>query len=87
LQWSLVELDEIAEKEQWKTKIIGQIHDSILFDTYPPELEHVIKTVHYISTQKIREVNEWIIVPLIIEVESAPVDAPWTMMKEIEWAA
>jgi len=84
LLWSLCRIAEIGRKEGWKTKIIGQIHDSILFDLVPEEREHVMKTVNYISTEKIREEFKWINIPLGIEYEITPIDRPWSEKTEIK---
>jgi uracil-DNA glycosylase family 4 len=42
LLWSLIQLNRIRKKEKWKTKIVGQIHDSIIFDMDPQEQDHVL---------------------------------------------
>jgi len=83
LLWSLVRLNRLAKKEGWKTKIIGQIHDSIVFDLWPSERDHVIKSLMDIGTKKIRERFDWIIVPLEIDVEIAPVDRSWYELEKI----
>jgi len=84
LLWSLIHINEIAIEEGWRTKIFGQIHDSILFDLYPDEEEHVIKTVNYIGTQKLRKTFNWIIVPMEIEYELTDIDQPWSTKQEID---
>lgn len=83
--WSLMHIHEIAIKEQWRTKIFGQIHDSILFDLHPDEEEHVIKTINYVGTQKLRETFDWIIVPMAIEYELTDINQPWSTKKEVDY--
>jgi uracil-DNA glycosylase family 4 len=83
LQYTLVILNEMAKREGWKTQIIGQIHDSILLNLHPPETEYVLRQINRIATRQIREDNEWVIVPLLIEAEIAPVDAPWLLKQSI----
>jgi DNA polymerase-1 len=87
LMWSLIRLNRIAQKEKWKTKIIGQIHDAIVFDLYPPEKDHVIATLNQIGTIDIRNEFDWIIVPLEIEYEIALPDMSWYDTEEIKEAA
>jgi len=82
LLWSLVRINNLAKQEGWKTKIVGQIHDSIIFDLYPPEKDHVIKTLRRIGTQDIREAFDWIIVPLEIDIEVTPIDGSWYELEE-----
>ncbi len=84
LLWSLIRMNRTAQKEGWRTKIIGQIHDSIIFDLYPPEKDHVIATLNQIGTIDIRERFDWIIVPLEIEYEIAPIDHSWYDTEEIK---
>lgn len=77
LLWSVIELNKLAQKEKWKTKIIGQIHDSIVFDLHPSEEDYVIKMAKWIMTEKIRKEFPFIIVPLEVEVEITPIDKSW----------
>ena len=82
LLWSFIEVDKIMQKEKWKTRLIGQIHDSILLDTHPNELNHVAKTIKRIATKDLPAAWDWICVPLEIEVELCPVDGSWAEKKD-----
>jgi DNA polymerase-1 len=82
LLWSFIEIDKVMRRENWDSRLIGQIHDAIVLDVHPDELEHVAKTVNEISTKKILEVWDWIIVPLRVEAELCPVDASWADKEE-----
>lgn len=77
LLWSFIELDKIMRREQWKSKLIGQIHDSILFDIHPDELEYVIATAKRITEVELSKAWDWINVPLTIDVELCKVDESW----------
>jgi DNA polymerase-1 len=77
LEWSITKLVDIAKKEGWKSRIMGQIHDSIVFNYHPTEVEHILRTVKQVATIAIRERHDWIIVPLAIDAELASVDASW----------
>ena len=77
LLWSLVRLIKIAKEEEWESLAIGQIHDSIVIDCVPNEVEHIFKTAKRVMCHDIREFWNWIIVPLDIEAEVTPVDKPW----------
>ena len=87
LLWAFIEITETARREGWRTKIIGQIHDSILLDIWPVELDHVLKTCQYIMCEALKEAWEWITVPLSIGVELCNVDEPWSEKKEMEIVA
>ena len=78
LLWTFIQVDKAAQEENWQTKLIGQIHDSIIFDVHPPELEHVAKTVHKIATEELPKAWPWIIVPLEVDMELTPIDGAWS---------
>jgi hypothetical protein len=84
LLWSLTRIDEIMLAEKWKTRIIGQIHDSIIFDVFPKEREHVLKTVKRVFVEELPAHWDWIIVPIEIEAEIADIDCPWADKAKIE---
>jgi DNA polymerase I-like protein with 3'-5' exonuclease and polymerase domains len=65
-----------------KSKIIGQIHDAIVFDLYPPELLIIHEMVQRIGTIELREAYKWINVPLVIETELCPIDHSWAEKEE-----
>lgn len=77
LLWTLIELLKEIEERKLKTKIIGQIHDSIINDLYPPEEEEIIWLIDDIGTRRIREEFDWIIVPLKIDHEITKIDGSW----------
>ena len=77
LLWSFIEIDRISREENWNTKLIGQIHDAIILDVDPAELEHVKKTVRRVTCEDLPKAWSWIIVPLDIEMEICPVDGSW----------
>lgn len=81
LLWSFVELDRILRKKKMKTRIIGQIHDEMVIDVYPPELHDLIDLLYKIMTKRIRKHWKWIIVPLAIEVDLGDIDASWNDME------
>jgi len=84
LLWAFIELDRIMQEEKWDTRIIGQIHDAIILDVHPDELEHVKKVIHRVTCEDLPKAWEWIIVPLEIEMDLSPVDKSWAEKKKIE---
>ena len=77
LLWSLNELDRTLVDRSFRTKIIGQVHDSIVFDLYPPERETIAKLVREVTTQELSKAWPWIIVPLEVDADICPVDGSW----------
>ena len=60
---------------------MGQIHDCVLVDAHPAELDHVVDVVERVSTKELPEAWSWIIVPLEVDVEVCGMDAPWSEKK------
>jgi hypothetical protein len=77
LLWSFIQLDQELQIGNYDTKLIGQIHDSMLLDTNPAELTEISKLVHEITTQRLPKAWSWIIVPLEIDAEICPIDGSW----------
>jgi DNA polymerase I-like protein with 3'-5' exonuclease and polymerase domains len=86
LLWSFIELDQVIRKENWDTRIVGQIHDSILLDVNPAELDVVSHTVKHITTEALPKAWPWIIVPLEVEMDLAEVDHSWADLKKFTFA-
>jgi len=87
LLWTLIEVEKIAVEENWLSYIIGQIHDDMIHDYEPKELDHIIETINYIGTVKIKEMFPWISVPLEIEHEISGIDGNWAEMTEYKLTA
>lgn len=85
LLWSFIQLDKIRMKRKWDTKLIGQIHDSIIFDVHPDELQEVLQTAKQVTTVDLPNAWPWIIVPLDIEAEVCKVDQSWYYKEEIKF--
>lgn len=83
LLWSLVRLNRWLRENGYKTLIIGQVHDSIVLDMVPEEMNEVLAQAKKIMTEEIRAHWPWIIVPLEIEAEVTPVNGSWFLKKEV----
>ncbi|MFW6272188.1 MAG: DNA polymerase [bacterium] len=82
---SIIEGIKAQINEKWKTKIVSETHDSILFDVYPPELDSVINIMNCIMVNDVRQIWPWIITPLEIDAELCPVDAPWSKKEKYKF--
>lgn len=87
LLWSLIRLDKLIREEGLKSRIIGQVHDSIIFDVYPPELNYILSISKRVTEVELLKHWKWIIVPLRIEAELCEVDQSWDKKKEIDLQA
>jgi DNA polymerase I-like protein with 3'-5' exonuclease and polymerase domains len=77
----IIDINQVKKKEQWRTKVPGQIHDAIFFDCHKKEKENVIGVTNYIMTKKLVKENPWIIVPLETEWEQGE---NWKEMEEVK---
>ena len=81
-QYSINHLNDALKNDGWKSKIIGQIHDDVLHDADPNELDDLIILADEISTKQILKDWTWINVPLKVENEISEIDGNWAKMKE-----
>jgi uracil-DNA glycosylase family 4 len=84
LLWSIIHVQEHLEKEKMDSLIIGQIHDSMVLDAVPDEVEDLKPAIKRIMCDDIREYWPWIIVPLDIEMDIAGIDEPWNKKQKEE---
>jgi DNA polymerase-1 len=84
LLWSFIELDDMLYRNKWRSRIIGQIHDAIVLDVYPPELPMLVKHIREITTVKLPQAWDWITVPLDVDFEVCAVDASWADKKDLK---
>jgi len=82
LLWSIIRLTQIAKDEGWKSKLIGQIHDSILTDVDDKETDHVVSTIQRVMTKDILPDHPWINIPLISEITITEIDQAWHLKKD-----
>jgi DNA polymerase-1 len=82
LLWSYIQLNKKAKKE-WRTNLIGQIHDEILFDITPNELQIVLNTAENIMINGVRDRFKWANVPLKVEPEVTQVNEAWYYKREM----
>lgn len=76
LLWSFIETDKALK--ELDTRLIGQIHDSMILDVHPDELDKVVEIVRLITCHKLPNTWKWIIVPLDVEFEVCDVDKAWS---------
>jgi len=84
LLWSLIRVQKKLNKYKMKSKIIGQIHDSIVGDVHKKELQNYLEICQQVMTVDVRKHWPWIIVPLGIEAEVTPVGGNWYQKKARE---
>ena len=84
LLWAIIRIEKTLRKKKMRSLIVGQIHDSIIADVRPNELEDYLKISNYYMTKAIRKEWKWLSVPMAIEAEVTPIDTPWTQKQVME---
>ncbi len=77
LLFTFIQLDRIMREEKWKSKLVGQIHDSIVADVHPSELEHIQEVARKIVRVDLPNHWKWIITRLEIDITAYDIDGPW----------
>lgn len=80
---SFILLNDLMVKEGWDSRLIGQVHDSIIMDVHPDEFDYVLEKVREVTTEWVPQMWKWIIAPLSIEFEVSEIDGNWSLMYEI----
>lgn len=85
LLWALVQmvLYELR-KRKMRTKIVGQIHDSLVAVVPQSELHDYLRLCKEVMVDRLMEVWDWIIVPLEIEAEVSPPGGSWAEKEKME---
>jgi len=87
LLWTFTALTDWLEEKGYKTKLVGQIHDALVLDVYPPELESVYLQIQRLATIELPKAFSWINVPLAIEAELCPINSSWADKNEYTLSA
>jgi DNA polymerase-1 len=77
LLWSLIQINRRLRQYRMKSKVVGQIHDSLIGDVRVRELTNYLEIVEQVTTVELRKHYKWLIVPLGIEYEMSPSDGSW----------
>ena len=84
LLWTLINVQKEIKRKALKSKMMGQIHDSMVVDAVPNEVTKLIKMINYYGTKMTRKAFKWISVPLKIDHELTEVDCSWYTKKEVK---
>ncbi len=78
LLWSMIRVMDILKKRKMRSKIVGQIHDSMLGDVVPAERDEYLGIVHDVITRQLKNhYSDWMIVPMEVEADVSPVGGSW----------
>jgi hypothetical protein len=77
LLWSLIQVQRWLFSNRMRSRIVGEIHDSLVLDCDPNELDEVLHKCREIMVNDIRKHWPWISIPLEVEAEVAGIDRSW----------
>lgn len=84
LLWTLIQMQRHINKYQWKSRIVGQIHDSIVADVHQSEVQDFLAVAGWFMRHAIRKFWPWIITKLEVEAEAAPIGQSWYYKTKID---
>lgn len=80
--WSCSHIGQEIEKRKMRSMLNGQVHDSIVPNIHPDELQDFCDMSEHVMTTQFMEEHPQIIVPLEVEFEIAAVDQPWNKLQD-----
>ena len=90
LLWSVIQINRYFKEHKMRSRVIGQIHDSIAIDAHKDELQDVLDVTRRVMEFDVRRHWDWIIVPLLVEVDVSFTNwfekAPWVETPGGDWA-
>lgn len=78
----LIKIQNWLNRNKMKTRIVGQVHDSIAAEVHESELEKYLTYCKYVFTEWLPKQWDWIIVPIEVEADVSPVGKSWYEKKE-----
>lgn len=85
LLWTLIQVNKALAKYKMRSKVVGQIHDSLIGDVREEELRDYLCIVEEIVTVRLRKYYDWLIVPLEVECEICPPGVSWFGKREVKF--
>jgi DNA polymerase I-like protein with 3'-5' exonuclease and polymerase domains len=83
LLWSVIRLTKLIKKYKMKTKLIFQVHDSVVADVPKEERDDYLELLKQVMCHEVREHWKWIITPLELEADCSELNGNWSKMKTI----
>jgi len=84
LGWVFIKVSEWIKENKLKTKVIGQIHDSIIMYVHPSEVSYVYERMKQMIEVELMQAWKWITIPMKADFEATPVDGSWYDKKALE---
>ena len=84
LLWGMIQLHRWVMENKMKTRLIGEIHDSLELSFHPDETMEVLQKARQIMCEDIRQHWSWICCPMGVEAEVSPVGKSWAEKQKQE---
>jgi DNA polymerase-1 len=84
LLWCIVKINKELKRRNMKSRIVGQIHDSILGDVHRKELQKYLHICNRVMTKDLPKHFKWITIKMEMEPDVAPVGGSWHQKKPWE---
>ena len=81
LLWSAIRLVELIKKHKMKTRIVFQIHDSVIGDCPKNEKKDFYELLQQVMCHEIKDFWDFIITPLELEADCSELNGNWSKMK------
>ena len=86
LLWTLIQVNRRLRKHKMDSRIVGQIHDSLIGDVRVTELCDYLEIVEETTTKLLPKHWPWLVVPPQIEYEMAPPRGSWHDKQEFKFS-
>lgn len=77
LLWTVIEVQKELARRGMSAVFVGQIHDSMLADVPPDELQDFLNIITDVASRRLAEHWKWIIVPMEVEVDVVAKGKSW----------
>ena len=74
---AMIRIVKLFKKYKFKSRVIGEVHDSLNLDIHPSERDDVINLCRDSMTTWLVKQWPWLVVPPQVEPECCPVDGSW----------
>jgi DNA polymerase I-like protein with 3'-5' exonuclease and polymerase domains len=85
--WTLIEMMKWLKKEKLRTRVVGQIHDSIIY-ALPGDVQearYVFEKQQQLLSKELPAAWPWVIVPLSAEFKlSSKINGSWAELKDFK---
>lgn len=83
LLWGIIRLLKLIKKKKMKTKLIFQVHDSIMADTPKEERDDFLELSKQVLCHDLKRYWDFIITPLELEADCSALNGNWHKMETI----